>query len=31
VFPDLLIPDEVGVQFGSDTEKLLLCNILSER
>lgn len=31
VFPDLLILDEVGVQFGSDTEKLLLFEILDER
>lgn len=31
VFPDLLILDEVGVQFGSDTEKLILFNILNER
>jgi DNA replication protein DnaC len=31
VFPDLLILDEVGVQYGSDTEKLLLFDILSER
>jgi DNA replication protein DnaC len=31
VFPDLLILDEVGVQFGSDTEKLLLFDILNER
>jgi DNA replication protein DnaC len=31
VFPDLLILDEVGVQFGSDTEKLLLFDVLNER
>jgi DNA replication protein DnaC len=31
VFPDLLILDEVGVQFGSDTEKVLLFDILSQR
>lgn len=31
VFPDLLILDEVGIQFGSDTEKLLLFDILNER
>lgn len=31
VFPELLILDEVGVQFGSDTEKLLLFDILNER
>lgn len=31
VFPDLLILDEVGTQFGSDTEKLLLFDILNER
>ncbi len=31
VFPDLLILDEVGVQFGSDTEKLMLFDILNER
>ena len=31
VFPDLLILDEVGVQFGSDTEKLILFDILNER
>lgn len=30
-FPDLLILDEVGVQFGSDTEKLILFDILNER
>lgn len=31
VSPDLLVLDEVGVQFGSDTEKLLLFDILNER
>ena len=31
VFPDLLILDEVGIQFGSDTEKLLLFDVLNER
>lgn len=31
VFPDLLILDEVGVQFGSDTEKLILFEVLNER
>lgn len=31
VFPDLLILDEVGVQFGSDTERLILFDILNER
>lgn len=31
VFPDLLILDEVGVQFGSDTEKLILFDVLNER
>lgn len=31
MFPDLLILDEVGVQFGSDTEKLMLFDILNER
>jgi len=29
--PDLLILDEVGVQFGSDVEKLILFEILNER
>ena len=29
--PDLLILDEVGVQFGSDTEKLILFEILNRR
>ena len=31
VAPDLLILDEVGVQFGSDTEKLILFDVLNER
>lgn len=31
VFPDLLILDEVGVQFGSDFEKSLLFDVLNER
>lgn len=31
VFPDLLILDEVGVQFGSETEKTLLFDVLNER
>lgn len=31
VKPDLLVLDEVGVQFGSDTEKLLLFDILNGR
>lgn len=31
VKPDLLILDEVGVQFGSDTEKLILFDVLNER
>lgn len=30
-FPDLLILDEVGVQFGSDTEKLMLFDVLNDR
>lgn len=30
-FPDLLILDEIGVQFGSETEKLILFDILNER
>lgn len=30
-YPDLLILDEIGVQFGSDTEKLLLFDVLNER
>jgi DNA replication protein DnaC len=31
VEPDLLILDEVGVQFGSDTEKLILFDIINGR
>lgn len=31
VSPDLLILDEVGVQFGSDTEKLILFEIINGR
>lgn len=31
VYPDLLILDEIGVQFGSDSEKLLLFDVLNER
>ncbi|MDN8030315.1 ATP-binding protein [Burkholderia multivorans] len=31
VFPDLLILDEVGVQFSSDAERLILFDILNER
>lgn len=31
VYPDLLILDEVGVQFGSDFEKNLLFDVLNER
>jgi len=31
VFPDLLILDEVGVQFGSDTERMILFDVLNER
>ena len=31
VFPDLLILDEVGVQFGSDFEKNILFDVLNER
>lgn len=30
-YPSLLILDEVGVQFGSDTEKLILFDVLNER
>lgn len=30
-YPDLLVLDEVGVQFGSDTERLILFDILNER
>ena len=29
--PDLLILDEVGVQFGSDAEKLILFEIINTR
>ena len=28
---DLLVIDEVGVQFGTDTEKMILFEILNER
>lgn len=31
VYPHLLILDEVGIQFGSDTEKLILFDVLNER
>lgn len=31
VMPDLLILDEVGIQFGTDTEKLILFEILNGR
>lgn len=31
VKPDLLILDEVGVQFGSETEKLIMFDVLNER
>lgn len=31
VFPDLLILDEIGIQFGSEAEKLLLFDVLNER
>lgn len=31
VAPDLLIIDEVGVQFGSETEKLIAFDVLNER
>lgn len=31
VYPDLLILDEVGVQFGSETEKLMLFDVFNER
>ncbi len=31
VFPDLLILDEVGVQFGTDFEKNILFDVLNER
>ena len=29
--PDLLILDEVGVQFGSDAEKMIMFEVLNER
>ncbi|MDO5686460.1 MAG: ATP-binding protein [Neisseria sp.] len=31
VTPDLLILDEIGVQFGSETEQLILFDVLNER
>ncbi len=31
VYPDLLVLDEVGIQFGSETEKLILFDVLNER
>ncbi|MDE2468324.1 MAG: ATP-binding protein [Bradyrhizobium sp.] len=31
VRPSLLVIDEIGVQFGSDTEKMLLFDVLNER
>lgn len=31
VSPDLLVIDEIGVQFGSDTEKMLLTEIINDR
>lgn len=31
VAPDLLLLDEVGVQFGSETERLILFDVLNER
>lgn len=31
VFPDLLILDEVGIQFGSETEKMILFDVLNDR
>lgn len=31
VFPDLLILDEVGIQFGSDTERMILFDVLNAR
>lgn len=31
IWPDLLVLDEVGVQFGSDTEKLILFEIINGR
>lgn len=30
IYPDLLVLDEVGVQFGSDTEKMILFEIINE-
>lgn len=31
IYPDLLILDEVGVQFGSETEKMILFDVLNGR
>lgn len=31
VWPDLLVLDEIGIQFGSETEKMLLFDVLNER
>jgi len=31
LIPDLLVIDEIGVQFGSNTEKLFLTEVISER
>lgn len=31
IYPDLLVMDEVGVQFGSDTEKMILFEIINGR
>lgn len=31
VWPDLLILDEIGVQFGSDAEKIILFDVMNER
>ena len=31
LLPDLLIIDEIGVQFGSDTEKMILFEIINDR
>jgi len=31
IYPDLLVLDEVGVQFGSDTEKMILFEIINGR
>jgi DNA replication protein DnaC len=31
VFPDLLILDEVGIQFGSESEKMILFDVINER